>query len=162
MFKKFALPLVFTLGLTACSTKVMPQFEGLDLSKRLVNTEKVNQYNVVVMHFWATSCTTCIEEMPQVINLYNNLKQQAPNQFEMVSVTMPKDPPMYVANYSQSKQLPFKVVMDTKNTIVKQFSVRLTPTTLVYHQQKLVKTLIGPPSNWQEFEADLLKLAKQS
>lgn len=64
---------------------------------------------VYLVNFWATSCATCVKEMPNMIQTYNKFKGQG---LEFVAVAMRYDPPMYVMNYSQTRQLPFKVAMD--------------------------------------------------
>ncbi len=55
---------------------------------------------------------------------------------------MSYDAPMYVTNYTQTRQLPFKVAMDD-GSAAKQFgNVRLTPTTfLVDKDGKILKAL---------------------
>lgn len=45
---------------------------------------------VVFVNFWATSCATCIKEMPDVIKTYERF---APRGFELLAVAMSYDPP---------------------------------------------------------------------
>lgn len=56
------------------------------------------------------------------------------------------DSPMYVANYTQTRQLPFKVAFDD-GSIAKQFgNVQLTPTTFVVDKDgKILKRYVGEP-----------------
>jgi peroxiredoxin len=100
---------------------------------------------VVMVNFWATSCTTCIAEMPQMIATYNKYHQQG---LEFVAVAMSYDPPNYVINYAETRQLPFHVALDVQDKLAKSFGdVKLTPTTFVIDKQgKIIKRYVGQPS----------------
>ena len=98
---------------------------------------------VYLVNFWATDCETCIKEMPQMVDTYNRFKGQG---LEFVAVAMQSDAPMYVVNYAQTRQLPFKVAMDD-GSAAKQFgNVQLTPTTFVIDKDgKILKRYVGEP-----------------
>lgn len=100
---------------------------------------------VVLVNFWATSCTTCVGEMPQMVQTYD---QFAPKGFELLAVAMQYDPPDYVRNFAMQRQLPFTVAMDTTGAAAKAFhDVRLTPTSfLIDKSGRIVKTYVGPPN----------------
>lgn len=118
-----------------------------DATFTLLSGEKVStaglKGKVYLVNFWATSCTTCIREMPQMVQTYNRFKDQG---LEFVAVAMNYDAPMYVANYAQTRQLPFKVAMDD-GSAAKQFgNVQLTPTTFVVAKDgTILKRYVGEP-----------------
>jgi len=60
---------------------------------------------------------------------------------------MKYDAPMYVTNYAQTRNLPFKVAMDD-GSAAKQFgNVQLTPTTFVVDKDgKILKRYVGEPT----------------
>jgi peroxiredoxin len=60
---------------------------------------------------------------------------------------MSYDPPAYVANFAQSRALPFGVVIDNTGAIAQGFGdVRLTPTTfLIDKRGGIVKRYVGTP-----------------
>src|SRR6188472_3627027 len=45
---------------------------------------------VVLINFWATSCTTCVHEMPQIVATHEMFKQRG---YETLAVAMSYDPP---------------------------------------------------------------------
>src|SRR5687768_4033090 len=61
---------------------------------------------VTLVNFWATSCTTCVAEMPKLVGTYDKFRARG---FDTVAVAMSYDPPSYVVNYAESRKLPFKV-----------------------------------------------------
>ncbi len=99
---------------------------------------------VVMVNFWATSCATCVKEMPQMVETYNKFKGQG---LEFVAVAMSYDPPNYVLNYTETRKLPFKVALDSGGDLAKQFGdVAMTPTTFVIGKDgKILKRYLGEP-----------------
>ncbi|MGE4369996.1 MAG: peroxiredoxin family protein [Burkholderiaceae bacterium] len=97
---------------------------------------------VVLVKFWATSCVTCIAQMPDAIQNYTTLSPQG---FDTVAVAMDYDPPAYVKNFAESRKLPFKVVMDSSGEIAKAFGdVKLTPTAfLIDKNGQIIKRYLG-------------------
>lgn len=112
------------------------------------------------MNFWATSCTTCVAEMPEVIATYNKYKDRG---FETLAVAMSYDPPSYVVNFAQTRQLPFKVAIDNTGAAAKAWGdIQLTPTTFVLDKQgNIVKRYVGAP-NFAELHQLIDKLLHQS
>lgn len=99
---------------------------------------------VTLVNFWATSCVTCVGEMPKIISTYEKYKGQG---FDTLAVAMSYDPPAYVVNYAETRKLPFKVAIDNTGAVAKAWGeVQLTPTTyLVNKQGEIVKRYVGEP-----------------
>jgi len=99
---------------------------------------------VVMVNFWATSCTTCVAEMPEMVNTYNKYKAQG---LEFVAVAMKYDAPNYVVNFAETRQLPFKVALDVTGEAAKAYGdVAMTPTTFVIDKDgKIIKRYVGKP-----------------
>ena len=99
---------------------------------------------VVLVNFWATSCTTCVHEMPQIVATHNRFKASG---FETLAVAMSYDAPASVVHFAQSHQLPFKVVIDNTGVVARSFGdVALTPTTLLIDKRgRIVKRYVGEP-----------------
>ncbi len=115
---------------------------------------------VVLVNFWATSCTTCVAEMPDLIATHHKYQAQG---FDTLAVAMSYDPPNFVVNFAQSRKLPFKVAIDNTGANAKAWGdVQLTPTTyLVNKQGEIVKSYIGPPK-MNELHPLIEKLLAQS
>ena len=99
---------------------------------------------VTLVNFWATSCVTCIAEMPRITATHNKYSAQG---YDTLAVAMKYDPPSYVVNYTQSRKLPFMVAIDNTGAIAKSWGdVQLTPTTyLVNKRGDIVKKYVGEP-----------------
>jgi len=99
---------------------------------------------VVLVNFWATSCTTCVHEMPQVVATYEKFKSRG---YDTLAVAMSYDPPAYVMNYAETRKLPFGVAIDNTGSIAKSFGdVKLTPTSVLINKRgEIVKRYVGEP-----------------
>ncbi|MEX3956496.1 TlpA disulfide reductase family protein [Trinickia sp. EG282A] len=141
------------LALGACAIAVAGYFtfgtsqHVPDATFTLLSGKKVSTADlkgkVYLVNFWATSCTTCMHEMPQMVETYNRFKDKG---LEFVAVAMNYDAPMYVANYAQTRQLPFKVAMDDGSAAKEFGNVQLTPTTFVIDKNgTILKRYVGEP-----------------
>ena len=126
------------------ATKVKaPEVTFITLDGNKIATSSLRG-KVVMVNFWATSCVTCVKEMPQMVDTYNKFKGSG---LEFVAVAMQYDPPNYVVNYTQTRQLPSKVALDSNGQIAKSFGdVALTPTTFVIGKDgAILKRYVGEP-----------------
>ena len=99
---------------------------------------------VTLVNFWATSCTTCVAEMPKIVATYDKYKARG---FDTLAMAMSYDPPSYVVNYAQTRKLPFNVAIDNTGAAAKAWGdVQLTPTTFVVNKKgEIVKRYVGEP-----------------
>jgi peroxiredoxin len=106
---------------------------------------------VVLVNFWATSCSTCVAEMPKMADAW---RRYAPRGYEMVAVAMSYDHPNAVAAFARQRALPFRVALDIDGAVARAFgNVSVTPTTyLLDRTGRIVATYVGEP-DWQEFHA---------
>lgn len=131
-------------GLAGCGgAQLAPEstFVLLDGSKKTTADLKGK---VTLVNFWATSCVTCVAEMPQIISTYNKYQGRG---YDTLAVAMSYDPPSYVVNYAETRQLPFKVAIDNTGAVAKAWGdVQLTPTTYVVNKRgEIVKQYVGEP-----------------
>ncbi|MDR0261194.1 MAG: TlpA family protein disulfide reductase [Comamonas sp.] len=115
---------------------------------------------VTLVNFWATSCTTCVAEMPEIIKTYDKYKDRG---YDTMAVAMHYDPPSYVVNFAESRKLPFKVAIDNTGQIAKDWGdIQLTPTTFVVNKQgQVVKRYVGAP-NFDELHKLIDKLLAET
>lgn len=144
-----------TLALTAASfggyllyTQAQAPHRAPDVSYVLLNGLTVStaqlRGKVVLVNFWATTCVTCVQEMPDIVATHQKFKARG---YETLAVAMSYDPPAYVARFAESHQLPFGVVIDNTGDIAKRFGdVQVTPTTLLINQRgEIVERYVGRP-----------------
>ena len=75
---------VLTLGLTACSSSgdellsktPFPEFTESDTQGNTVTSDIFADYDATIINFWNNGCGTCIAEMPELEEYYQNFKEQ--------------------------------------------------------------------------------------
>jgi peroxiredoxin len=126
---------------TGVSAAPASTFVLLDGSRK--STEDLKG-KVTLVNFWATSCVTCVAEMPKVIATYDKYKAQG---YDTLAVAMSYDPPSYVVNFAETRKLPFKVAIDNTGAVAQAWGdVKLTPTTYIVNKRgEIVKRYVGEP-----------------
>ncbi len=148
-----ALALASTLA--GCAQEAAPQSTFVLLDGSRATTADLKG-KVTLVNFWATSCTTCVAEMPQIVATYDKFKGKG---YETLAVAMSYDPPAYVVNFADTRKLPFKVAIDNTGAVAKAWGdVKLTPTTFIVDKQgQIVKKYVGAP-NFDELHKLIEKL----
>ena len=118
-----------------------PPLVGQTLDGRTLTLEQMRGKPVLVT-FWATTCPSCVEEMPHLIELYRELN---PKGLEIIGVAMAYDPPDQVRAMAAKRQIPYPIVLDTQARIAHEFdNVRLTPTSvLISPEGRIVQYRLG-------------------
>jgi len=103
--------------LTACERPTAPAvgFALLD-GTRLTLAELRGR--PVLVSFWATTCPPCVEELPDLIKLYNELH---PKGFELIAVAMSYDPPLQVQRFARQHQIPYPIALDVEDKVLRAF-----------------------------------------
>lgn len=71
------------LSLAACGNekiqatiKPFPEFEGVDFTGKAVTNNLFKDYEVTVVNFWSNGCGSCIAEMPELEEYYQDFKSR--------------------------------------------------------------------------------------
>jgi peroxiredoxin len=165
---RFAAPLLVVAGLAVAgvlaynSLAVRPPAPAVDYVLLDGSKHQSAQWQgkVVLVNFWATSCATCVQEMPEIVATHEKFKARG---YDTVAVAMSYDPPAYVARFAESRKLPFGVAIDNTGEIAKRFGdIRLTPTTVLIDKRgQIVKRYVGAP-DFPQLHALVEKLLAES
>ncbi|MNJ88179.1 Thiol-disulfide oxidoreductase ResA [compost metagenome] len=132
------------VGYMSVSKKdAIPEVTFTNLQGKKITSQDLRG-KVVMINFWATSCVTCVKEMPEMVETYNKYKDSG---LEFIAVAMAYDPPNYVLNFVETRKLPFTIALDTQGELAKSFGdIKLTPTTLVVDKDgHVIKRYVGEP-----------------
>lgn len=80
----------------------------------------------VLLTFWASDCASCLAEIPDLKQLYENYQAKG---LIIIAIAMFYDPPDQVVAASKVYGLPYPVVLDPDGQLASAFGqVKLTPT----------------------------------
>jgi peroxiredoxin len=114
----------------------------------------------VLVTFWATTCRTCVQEMPHLADLYRELSPQG---LEVVAIAMHYDPPSQVLAMRTARNIPYTVALDIHADAARAFgNVRLTPTVfLIAPDGRIVYKKTGKLP-FKRLRQDITAMLKQS
>lgn len=97
---------------------------------------------IVLVTFWATTCTICLAEQPDLVKTYERYNARG---LEVLAVAMPYDRPDLVRQHLAKYPMPFPVVWDQDGQIGRQFfGILGTPTTFIVDKSgHLVSKTVG-------------------
>ena len=104
-----------------CASTAGPRQPAPDVGYTLLDGRSPTEQwrgKVVLVNFWATSCAVCVTEMPHIVATHERFRSRG---FETLAVAMSYDPPASVADFAQSRRLPFGVAIDNTGAIAKSF-----------------------------------------
>ena len=138
MRKKFLLPggvCVLLLAALAIGLVLHPHsFDTApEVTFRIIDGRQIALKNLrgrpILITFWATTCPTCLKEIPHLISLY---KELSGNGLEIVGVAMAYDPPNQVLDLATQWRVPYAIALDIDGSVAHAFGdVTLTPTSLL-------------------------------
>ena len=120
-----------------------PVVASQDLKGQLVSTEALRGKPYLV-NFWATSCITCVKEMPDLIALHEEFAEKG---FQTVAVAMSYDRPDFLNQFVLDRGLPFLVIHDLDQSWARAWGdVAVTPTTFIVDRNGYVtRRYVGEP-----------------
>ena len=143
----------------AAARKLAPVFSYTLLDGTAANSSALRG-QVVLVNFWATTCAVCVKEMPQLVATHLKFRQQG---LHTLAVAVRHDPPALVADFAQSRGLPFGIVIDNTGAIAYSFgSVRGTPTTYVIDRQGRIATRVEGEPDFEQLNTLISQLLAQA
>ena len=121
------------ISLVAVSGYLWLQSTGLkqapDITVVTTTGERIALAEPLLVTFWATTCRSCMEEMPQLIELYHEL---SPRGLKVIGIAMSYDPPNRILAVQKSHNIPYTIALDIDAHAARAFGdVQLTPTTFL-------------------------------
>jgi len=95
----------------------------------------------VLVNYWATWCPSCLEEMPDLINIYDNRKKK---DLMVLGVVFDYKSTKEVADYVDDMLISYPIVLGDNEVAAQIGTADVLPTTFIYNPQgELVKIKRG-------------------
>lgn len=145
---------VCTAALTGCGSESQqlvsktpfPEFSEHDTEGNLITSDIFAEYDVTIVNFWNNGCGTCIAEMPELEEMYQEFQQDNINLIGVGADSGEGDEQLELAKrILAEKGVTYQnIVPDPDNDLYKEFIADLTgyPTTYVVDSEG---NIIGAP-----------------
>ncbi len=100
---------------------------------------------VVLVHFWATWCPPCVEELPQLEKLYRTLRGK---DFEVLAVNVDDDAERSVTPFLAKNTVSFPVLFDPGGALARKYGTIKFPETYVLDRGGKVRYKVIGPLEW--------------
>jgi thiol-disulfide isomerase/thioredoxin len=144
--------LITILALTGCGSaqtgqiaaRLAPDFVLQDLAGQAISLDSLRG-RLVVINVWATTCASCVAEMPYFQELEKDWQGRGDVQLLLVNQG---ESASQVKYFMDSRNYSFKVLLDTNYYFGQQYNIRFTPTTIIIDRDGILRnTIIGPFKN---------------
>lgn len=123
-----------------------PEFTLPAQDNRLVSLSNFKG-RVVMVHFWATWCPPCVEELPTLDKLYRALQGE---DFEMLAISVNEEGADAVVPFMRKNRLNVPVLFDPEKSIAGLYGTFKFPETYIVDRQGIVRYKVIGPKNWED------------
>jgi peroxiredoxin len=118
---------------------LLPRLDG--------TTVRLSDYRgkVVLLNIWATWCGPCVEEMPSMERLHQEMKDE---DFEILAVSIDDSGADAVAPFMERLKLNFTALTDTKGAIRHLYQVTGVPESFVISKNGIIEEKIIGARDW--------------
>ena len=165
------LTLVLSVGMaiTGCSSNSASSTQGTQGTKvgnlapdfQLDNLEGASvslsdfRGNPVMLNFWATWCSPCVREMPDIQSMY---EEQSVKGLVLLPVNM-GGTSSQVNEFLQNHDLFLPVLLDIDREVAQKYGIRAIPTTFFIDEEGIIQVVkVGAFPNKEAIENDLNKI----
>ena len=165
LFKHYFLFCIILILMTGCSkdneavvtmaelNKPAPDFTLVDLHGKTWQLSSLRG-KVVFINFWATWCPPCLEEMPSMQELHENMTN-AP--FQMLAI-LSNDKPEFAQLMVDKSGLTFPILIDPESETSTHYGLTGVPETFIVDPQGILREKFLGPRPWNSQGAlDMIK-----
>lgn len=121
-----------------------PNFVLPDLDGKMVSLADFKG-KVVLLNIWATWCAPCVEEMPSMEKLHQEMKGE---EFAILAVSIDVSGVSAVIPFMKKYNLSFTALLDPKGTINNLYGTTGVPESFIIDQQGIIAEKVIGARNW--------------
>jgi len=123
-----------------------PEFRLQAMDGSLINLSDFRG-KVVMVHFWATWCPPCVEELPLLDRLYRTVVDK---DFQLLAVSVDEGGAPAVAAFLKKNGLTLPVLLDPDRMIAGLYGTYKFPETYIVDRQGVVRYKVIGPRDWSD------------
>lgn len=107
-----------------------PSFTGQTVDNQQIDYAKLKGKKVIILDFWSIYCASCIEEMPKLIDIYNEFRERG---LLVIGVNLDSFGTHRVVKFldGMETKINFPVIIDKNRQVAQSFNAMVLPTTLL-------------------------------
>jgi len=121
-----------------------PEFSVLTLDGKAVSLSSYRG-KVVMVHFWATWCPPCVEELPTLERLY---RAYVGKDLEILAVSVDEGGAGAVGQFMQRNRFALPVLLNPDQSVARQYGTFKFPETYLVDREGIVRRKIIGAADW--------------
>ncbi|MDI6889782.1 MAG: TlpA disulfide reductase family protein [Thermodesulfovibrionales bacterium] len=121
-----------------------PEIEVTDIHKNRVKLSELKG-SLVVINFWASWCSSCVDEIPSIEGLFKNLSGNP--QFRLITILY-RDDGDRVSRSMKEKGYTFPIYSDPVGAAAKSFGITGVPETFFIDKKGILRNKVIGPLQW--------------
>jgi peroxiredoxin len=121
-----------------------PNFTLPDLDGKMVSLADYKG-KVILLNIWATWCPPCVDEMPSMEKLHQELKGEA---FEILAISIDVSGAKAVLPFMKKHKLSFLALTDTKGAIKDRYQTTGVPESFIIDKNGIIVEKVIGPRDW--------------
>jgi thiol-disulfide isomerase/thioredoxin len=109
------------------------KFESFDEQRNFITDDNFKN-KIVLLDFWATTCSICFQKFPQVQTLFEKYKNDSSVMILAVNSPLEEDTPNQAFEMIKEREYDFPVVITKDEFLAEKFGVKGFPTVFVINQ----------------------------
>ncbi len=90
---------------------------------------------VVLVNFWASWCSPCRVEIPELASLYGDLGEQG---FEILAINVGENAEQ-IGLFTEALEMPFTILLDSDGAAARRYGLRGLPTSLLVDRDGVIR-----------------------
>ncbi len=139
-------------GVTVSIGEKSPEVEFKSILNYKNSSSKLSDLKskVVIIDFWATWCSSCIEGFPRLDSLQRKFK----NEIQVLTVTDETEP--RIKRYLSNHKMSLPIVIDTSRAINDSFPHKVIPHTILIDKTGVIRAITTPENLNEKLISDLI------
>jgi peroxiredoxin len=110
------------------------------------HSKSLNSYQGqwLLLHFWATWCEPCREELPALTTLGEKFKNQG-----LIVIAIAEDSKQAVVPFVKSSGLTLPVLIDQYGSALRAYQIKGLPTSYLINRTRQIEEIIEGPKDWK-------------
>lgn len=142
-------------------TRLRPGMDAPDFTLQTLDGEDVTlsslKGKVVLINFWASWCTPCREEMPEMQSVYDKYKDKG---FVVLAVNL-SEPAVTVRSFAERVGVNFPVLLDMQSTTERLYRILPLPSSFFVDKEGVIRHTFEGQMRTEFIETRVLQLLSQ-
>jgi thiol-disulfide isomerase/thioredoxin len=110
---------------------------------------------ILVINFWATWCPPCLEEAPELNDLYGRYKNKG---VQVIGIALDKDSLELVAPFVERNKIAYPILVGNQQVLTNLKNFKGVPTTILFDQERKIHKRFNGSFDLEQLEESLQTL----